>query len=190
LATVNEDPEALMASHQLRKDLYFRLGVVILRIPPLRERREDIPLLVPPFIARYNRLYHLRVRSVSAEVMDLFHQHEWPGNVRELEHLIEGAMNLIGDEEIIGVEHLPPHLQSRLPSLPVLQHEESHQTAVHPLPLLNTSTLRDTPFQEQVKNFQRTLIHSALARQKGNVSAAAKDLQLSRQNLQYYLRHL
>ncbi|QDX92535.1 PAS domain S-box protein [Brevibacillus laterosporus] len=117
IAAINEDPIEAISANKLRKDLYYRLGVVTLLIPPLRERREDIPTLTSHFIHKYNRLFQMDVEGVSEDVQRFFGDYDWPGNVRELEHFIEGAMNLMLTEETsIQLEHLPlHHIRRKLP---------------------------------------------------------------------------
>ena len=107
IATINEDPIDAISEDRLRKDLYYRLSVVSLFIPPLRKRRKDIRDLAQFFIEKYNQLFGMNVAEIDEEVMSKFEQYDWPGNVRELEHIIEGAMNLIDQEEAISYVHLP-----------------------------------------------------------------------------------
>ncbi len=113
IATINEDPVDAVANNRLRKDLYYRLSVVTLFIPPLRERKEDIPLLTQSFIDKYNDLFNMDIKGISEEVNQLLQQHEWPGNVRELEHTIEGTMNLIMGEEVITIQDLPGRFRTK-----------------------------------------------------------------------------
>lgn len=117
IAAINEDPIEAISANKLRKDLYYRLGVVTLLIPPLRERREDIPPLVTHFIEKYNRLFQMDVVGITEDVQRFFGDYDWPGNVRELEHFIEGAMNLmLTDETSIALDHLPlHHIRRKLP---------------------------------------------------------------------------
>lgn len=84
--------------------------MVTLCLPPLRERKEDIPALVQHFIEKYNTQFGLNVTDVDVNVREFFYAYDWPGNVRELEHIIEGSMNLIEDETIITAFHLPTSL--------------------------------------------------------------------------------
>lgn len=106
---MNEDPKVCIERETLRKDLYYRLNVIFLKIPPLRDRKEDIPLLMDHFIQRYNFKFGKLVIRVSDEVKHLFKEYQWPGNVRELEHAIESALNLI-TEDTLTLEHIPIHL--------------------------------------------------------------------------------
>ncbi len=94
---------------EFREDLYYRVNVVRVELPPLRRRQEDIPLLVEQFIARFNRLQRKAVQGITAEALSLLMAHDWPGNIRELENVIERAFILCGDGHI-GMEHLPPEL--------------------------------------------------------------------------------
>jgi PAS domain S-box-containing protein len=106
IAATNRDLEAMVEEGSFRRDLFYRINVVQLRIPPLRERREDIPLLVDHFIGRFNRLRGRNVTGVTAEVMSVLMQHDFPGNVRELENIIEHAFVLCR-KGMIGLRHLP-----------------------------------------------------------------------------------
>ncbi|WNC17696.1 sigma 54-interacting transcriptional regulator [Brevibacillus brevis] len=185
IAAINEDPVEAIANQHLRKDLYYRLGVVTLFLPPLRERKEDIPMLTKHFIAKYNQLFQMDVVGVTDEVLHFFNEHDWPGNVRELQHLIEGAMNLMMDETLIGFEHLPLHFLRRTPASAV------SAAAVEPLsepflPFLGEGK----PLKETMQEFETAYIHHVVDKYGGNISRAAKELQISRQSLQYRLRKL
>ena len=104
-------PKPLSRRGSLRQDLYYRLAVVNIALPALRQRREDIPLLCRHFVDKYNRRFGLAVKGIAPAVMNLFQAYSWPGNVRELEHVIEGAMNIMAsDEEYIDLCHLPASL--------------------------------------------------------------------------------
>jgi len=182
VAAINEDPVEAIANQHLRKDLYYRLGVVTLFLPPLRERKEDIAVLASHFIEKYNELFQMEVTGVSEEVMHFFLEHDWPGNVRELQHLIEGAMNLMVDETTIRYEHLPLHFLRRSPATAVIE------------PQAPTSVLSFTEdgrsLKETMQDFETAYIHHVVDKYNGNISRAAKELQISRQSLQYRLRKL
>ncbi len=106
IAATNKDPEQAVSSGQLRQDLYFRLNVFHIHLPPLREHKEDLPLLVEHTLRELNAKHSRQVRSVNAEVMDLFSSYAWPGNVRELRNALERAA-IVCDREVIGRQHLP-----------------------------------------------------------------------------------
>ncbi len=110
IAATNRDLEKDVRAGRFREDLYYRLNVISLYIPPLRERREDIPLFVHYFITKYNKEFERSVKGVTKEVMDKFRAYEWPGNIRELENVIERAI-ILTPAETIGVSDLPPELQ-------------------------------------------------------------------------------
>ena len=98
VAAVNEPPEELLRSGKLREDLYYRLGVVRLNLPPLRERPEDIPLLTNYFIEQYNRSMKRNIRGVTPEVAERFRRYRWPGNIRQLRNAVEGAFAIARGE--------------------------------------------------------------------------------------------
>lgn len=111
VAATNRDLQELVGAGRFRQDLYFRLKVVEIMIPPLRERREDIPLLVRHFIEKFNRQFGKGIENVSDNVLRGLREYDWPGNVRELEHAIEHAFVLCRDS-VITLDYLPPELAS------------------------------------------------------------------------------
>jgi two-component system response regulator HydG len=106
IATTNQDLEKMIHEKKFREDLYYRLNVVGIIMPPLRDRREDIPLLVNHFLIIYNRENGKTMKEISPEAMDALVKYEWPGNIRELEHVVEKAV-VMGDGEIFLPEYLP-----------------------------------------------------------------------------------
>lgn len=174
IATINEDPIEAIANGHLRKDLYYRLSVVTLFIPPLRERKQDIHLLAHSFIKKFNDLFDLTIEDLSEEGYSLFYDYEWPGNVRELEHIIEGAMNLLeSTDKIIQTSHLPTLYKKNVP-VKTNQHEEVSE----PLRSL----------EDYLSTTEKLYLENVLKQYHFNVSQAAKALQISRQSLQYRLR--
>ena len=109
ITATNELLEELVKDGKFREDLYYRLNVFSIVIPPLRERRDDIPLLVNFFINKFSIVMNKQVKSVSKEAMEFLKNHDWPGNVRELENAIERAM-VVGKTNSITVDDLPFHL--------------------------------------------------------------------------------
>ncbi len=109
VAATNMDPLEAVASGRLRDDLYYRLNVFALEIPPLRDRREDIPLLVQAFIQEFNQRNARQVKSVDADVLRIFERYPWPGNIRELRNVIERA-TIVAEGDFVTAEHLPPHI--------------------------------------------------------------------------------
>jgi len=111
MAATNKDIAAMVEQGAFRLDLYYRLNVVTIRIPPLRERIEDIPLIISRSLAKLSERCPTKVTSVSPEALRILLDYDWPGNVRELENVLERALNL-ADGEVIEVEHLPEHVVS------------------------------------------------------------------------------
>lgn len=109
IVATNKDLAEQMRLGLFREDLYYRVNVIRVELPPLRQRKEDIPLLVEQFIARFNRLQQKSVKGIAAEALSLLMAHDWPGNIRELENAIERAFILCGEGQI-GIGHLPGEL--------------------------------------------------------------------------------
>ncbi|MGH9675600.1 MAG: sigma 54-interacting transcriptional regulator, partial [Candidatus Acidiferrum sp.] len=106
LAATNKDPEQAVGSGHLRQDLYFRLNVFHIHLPPLREHKDDIPLLVEHILRDVNAKHGKHVRGIGAEVLDIFMSHTWPGNIRELRNILERAA-IMCEKDLIGRSSLP-----------------------------------------------------------------------------------
>jgi len=156
LAATNRDLEALTKAGLFREDLYYRLNVFEITMPPLRERRSDILLLANHFVEKYSRQNGKSVRRISTPAIDMLMAYHWPGNVRELENCIERAVLLTSDD-VIRAHHLPPTLQTA----------EATGTA-HP------GTL-----QAALDNLERELLVDALKQHRGNKAGAARSLGLT-----------
>lgn len=118
IAAMNISLNEAMEKGILRKDLYYRLNVVHINLPPLRERKEDIPLLVAHFIEKFNGRFGTTVRGIKPSALERLKAYHWPGNVRELGHTIESAFNLLEmDHALIEEYHLPPHTFPALSAL-------------------------------------------------------------------------
>ena len=109
VAATNSDLEELVSEGKFRQDLYYRINVVKLALPPLRDRKEDVPLLVDHFIRKFNRLNAKEIQGLSPDVFPILMSHDFPGNVRELENIIEYA-TVVCKNDFIGIKHLPDHL--------------------------------------------------------------------------------
>jgi DNA-binding NtrC family response regulator len=122
IAATNVDPTEAVRSGKLREDLFYRLNVFAMDLPPLRMRLEDIPLLVQTFLTEFNKTNRKQVRGVAQDAMSVLEHHPWPGNIRELRNVIERA-TILSDTEFIEMRHLPPTLVSRgeetLPSMTI-----------------------------------------------------------------------
>ena len=149
----NRDLEDLIAEGTFRQDLYYRLNVFAIHIPPLRERRADILLLADHFVEKYSKANHKYIRRISTPAIDMLMSYHWPGNVRELENVIERAV-LMSDDDVIHGYHLPPTLQTA---------EESGTAHVGSL-------------EATLDNVERELIIDTLKSSRGNMAKAARDL--------------
>ncbi|MBT2737149.1 sigma-54-dependent Fis family transcriptional regulator [Bacillus sp. ISL-7] len=184
IANMNEDPIDAIANNRMRKDLYYRLGVVTIFVPPLKDRKEDIPLLVQNFIEKYNELFQMNVKGLSEEVKQSFFEYDWLGNVRELEHIIEAAMNIMIDEEWIMYTHLP------------YQYRNKMQMKERMIPLSTVDNFIKenaeiaVPLKQQMELFEKSYIDHVLTKNNFNVSKSAQLLGLSRQSLQYRMKKL
>lgn len=179
IATVNEDPADILANNRMRKDLFYRLSVITLHIPPLRERRKDILPLSQEFINKYNALFHMNVRKINEDAISLLYQHDWPGNARELEHTIEGAMNLIIDETEIQTHHLPVRFRKRYHN----NNDDSKGNTITDKPKTVSKTLHD-----KIGEVEKAYIKEVLSENNHNITQAAKTLGVSRQSLQYRIK--
>lgn len=202
ISSVNEDPNQAVNRGSLRQDLLYRLAVVIVRIPPLRERMGDLEKLIHHFLYKHNLLLQKKVNAISANVMDVFHNYHWPGNVRELEHVIEGAVNLAGSANLIEACHLPTtiHYTATLPPHPpatgrVAPHDPDNAI---PLPRSPLNVVFESASQQvagvssslatiQAETESRS-IRAALSQFQGNVTRAARQLGLSPQLLHYKMK--
>jgi len=115
IAATNRDLEAEVAAGRFRKDLYYRVNVVRIHLPPLRERREELSLLVSHFLNKYRAEYHHQIQGISRGAYAMFHNYDWPGNIRELEHALLQIMALHGDKPVIEEGDLPIFLERRSP---------------------------------------------------------------------------
>ncbi len=166
ISTLNEDPYLALEENKMRQDLFYRINTVLIHIPPLRDRKEDIPLLVDNFINEYNVKMDKNIKGVSKKVMDLFMEYSWPGNVRELKHVIESAFNFT-EGEIIDEDQLPPHIKS------------NNDKVVKNINIDDKFSLNTA-----LKDFEIKYIKLALESSK-TLNEAAKLLKISRQTLKY-----
>ena len=170
ISATNKDPIECIKNGIIREDLFYRLGTVLIEIPPLRERIADIPIMTNYFIEKNNSRMNKSVIGVTNEVMDFFYQYPWPGNVRELKNVIEGAFNVIGSSQI-GISDLPPYMTKT--------YEDEKQ--------LYVSYNDGLSLTEKVDEYEKKLIIKALDSTK-NISSAAAKLKISKQKLHYKLQ--
>lgn len=174
IATTNEEPLESLRKEILRKDLYYRLNVIFIQIPPLIKRKKDILILSNHFIKKYNSLLGKKVEKISEDVLNSFMEYTWPGNVRELGNVIEGAMNIVGDEEKVLKR------EDFISSIYIMQDKPLKKAIV---------------FQEKTKSLpdileemEKEIIFSTLNNNQHNISKTAEELGIKRQTLQHKLK--
>ena len=169
IATVNEPPEELMAKGLLRKDLYYRLNVINLSIPPLRERMDDIELLANRFADKFNKRFNKELWMISDGALKQLQSYDYPGNVRELENIMEQAISMAENEHVLTGKHLsmPNHIVNKEP---VIRRED------------------DVPLDAYMEAVEKQLIANEMVRFNGNISRAADALKIKRQTLQHKLK--
>lgn len=181
LSALNIHPLKAIEEEIIRRDLFYRLGIVTVVIPPLRERLDDIPILVEEFIKKMNTRFSKNVKGITKEVEKVFENHHWPGNVRELEHTIEHSMIIIGDNEYIDVEHLPIFILEKKE----LKNMEQKDNAV--LEKVNVK-LENKDLTTLMEEMEKKIIIDAIKNTEGNVAKAARQLGINRQNLEYRIK--
>jgi two-component system response regulator PilR (NtrC family) len=172
IAATNSDLEELIAAKAFRQDLFYRLNVIKIELPPLRQRKDDIPLLVSHFIDLYSRENNKEIGGMTDDVMEILEGYDWPGNVRELENLIERAI-VLTKRKLITRNFLPPFL---------LDHREVEEPA--------PETEEDLSFKEQTRGFQKKVVLTALRKAKGVQKRAARSLGLKPTTLNEIIKRL
>ncbi|MDY7000620.1 MAG: sigma 54-interacting transcriptional regulator, partial [Thermodesulfobacteriota bacterium] len=165
ICATNRALENLLKQGRFREDLFYRINVFPIFIPPLRERRLDILPLAEHFLGEFSREYGKSIKRISTPAIDLLRQYHWPGNVRELQNCMERAA-LICDEEVLRAYHLPPTLQTA----------ESSATDTH------------LSFGEAVAGFEREILVEALKKSRGNMRRAAQELKASYRIINYKVK--
>lgn len=174
IATTNEEPFESIKKGIIRKDLYYRLNVIFISIPPLKNRKDDIPILVDYFIKKYNFILEKGIQRISNEVLDVFMQYEWPGNARELENVIEGSINMSGNmDKVLKKEDLAS-------SMHIINDNYSKERLIcsndnRPLPLI-------------IEEIEKDIIFKTLESNDNNISRTALKLGIKRQTLQHKLK--
>lgn len=169
IAATNKNIEELIREGKFREDLYYRLNVVNIHLPPLRERKEDIPLLINEFVNKYIKDTNIKNLEFSKEALDLLMKYNYPGNIRELENIIHHAIVLSRDEVITSNE-IPVSVKSSQSEKDIESYFEE-----------------GTSLNEKVELLEKTLVTNALKTTNGNQTAAAKFLGISERNLRYRL---
>jgi DNA-binding NtrC family response regulator len=170
IAATNKDLQAECAAGRFREDLYYRLAVVPIHMPPLRARKDDVPALIEHFLHVTCARDERRVKRVAPGAVTLLMQHDWPGNVRELKNVVERMVILTGDADVIGESDVRDALPSVKP--------------------VKGAYTQGTPFKDLVSAAEREIILAALDAHDHHVSNTAKDLQLERSHLYKKMRAL
>jgi DNA-binding NtrC family response regulator len=206
IAATNRALPGEIQAGRFREDLYYRLNVVNVHLPPLRVRKDDIPLLIEHFLRRFNTRLKKNVTRVDQEAMELLLAHEWRGNIRELENAIERCV-LFCDRDHISPEDLPPELkpksERRTPSMPVLPQAAKVEAArAEPARVEDTGLEQEIvdslgeegglkeAVREATARIERELILRALKQTHNNVTHAARMLKISRKSLQIKMKEL
>jgi Nif-specific regulatory protein len=156
VTATNRDLERMVEEGTFRQDLYYRLNVFPIHVPPLRERKTDIPLLADYFVEKYSKAHGRDVRRISTPAIDMLMAYHWPGNVRELENCVERAV-LMSNDDVIHGHHLPPTLQTAEAS----------------------GTLPGSNLPAALDNLEREMLLDALKSSRGNMAKAARSLGIS-----------
>ncbi len=172
IAATNTSLEELICLSRFREDLFYRLNVIKLELPPLRQRKDDIPLLVKHFLAKYGKENHKDIQEISEDVMDILEVYEWPGNIRELENLIERAV-VLSKTKVITRSSLPPFL---------LNNPDEDSSA--------SDISSSTNLKDQLNSFQTKAIKDALKRTKGIHKKAAARLGVRATTLNEMIKRL
>ncbi|MDV2441882.1 sigma-54-dependent Fis family transcriptional regulator [Acinetobacter gerneri] len=174
VAATNEDLQQAVKDGRFRADLYYRLNIFPVMIPPLRERREDIPLLINHFLSRFENLYDKTLKGLSDKAKNFVMKYEWPGNIRELENLLERATLLTDHQQEIKLSSLFPQLDE--------QEQASSSDYDHV----------DALFTEQfsLEKYEQQIIRTAMQKSGQNISEAARILGISRATLDYRLKKM
>ena len=178
ISATNKPLEAEIKSGKFREDLYYRLCVVRINLPPLRDRKTDIPALVNTFCDRFSLAYKRRPLKISRQALKVLLEYEWPGNARQLRNCIERAVVLTESEEV-GVDALPEEILS-------------DQERVHPISKAaeGITVSHSLDFRTAKREFERQYVEYTLEQAGGNVTRAAEALGMHRQSLQHKIREL
>jgi nitrogen regulation protein NR(I) len=183
VAATNRDLKKLIAAGTFREDLYYRVNVVPIRLPALRERVVDIPLLVVHFLGRFNERLKKHVVGVEPDALDIFASYAWPGNIRELENVVERAV-LFCDTQNVRAQDLPPEVRGTLAPTQAPITDADLQAA-----LASEGGLKEH-VKVAMSRLERELVGRALAQTSGNVTHAARLLKISRKGLQLKMKEL
>ena len=176
IAATNTDLEEMVAGGRFREDLYYRLNVIRLRVPPLRERRSEIPTIVNYYINHYSAKFGRRDIEITPQAIDLLMVSEWPGNVRQLCNEVQRIVARAEDGTVLTPDHLSPELKRAAAPL-------TSPTAVTPISTLASAPGQHLTLADAMAELERRMIAEALRKHGGNISRAARELGLTRRGL-------
>ena len=191
ICSVNEEPSQMVKNGKFRMDLFYRLAVVYVHIPALRERQVDIEELGRHFLQKYSRMFGKNLQYISADVIDFFWSYSWPGNVRELEHIIESAVNMASNnDDTLKLDHCYFANLLGISDLPCSTHTgyNSSPKAEYPQPASLAAINTNQSLSAATLSVQKEKIIHALRNNNGNIAAAARQLSISRQLLSFKIQ--
>ncbi|BEP29109.1 sigma-54 interaction domain-containing protein [Helicovermis profundi] len=180
IAATNIKLKFLIDEGSFRKDLFYRINVINVNLPPLRERKDDIPMLTDYFIEKYNKKLGKDIWMLSEELKNTFKNYSWKGNIRELKNFIESAMNMVDDEHVISKEHIPGHIDEIMSTKSNIIENRSVKELNLPENFSNLNLF--------LENKEKAVIEYFLIENSYNLTRTAKCLSISRQNLQYKIK--
>ncbi|MEM7402516.1 MAG: sigma-54 dependent transcriptional regulator [Myxococcota bacterium] len=180
IASTNQNLQHAIMQKKFREDFYYRLNVVPIQLPPLRDRPQDIPELVQHFTKKYSARFGKQIDSFTPQAMHLLQAHDWPGNVREVENVIERTL-LFADTNCIAVDDLPPEIVAQIQLDNPAETAEAKSGAFIPMKSI---------VRKKTAQIERVLIETALQETGGNVTHAAQKLKISRKGLQLKMKEL
>ena len=191
VAATNEDLSVAVQQGRFRADLYYRLSAYPINIPPLRERKEDIPLFIVHFLEKYRALYNKNVLGISDRGMEMLSNYGWPGNIRELENVVERAVILADINGVISMESMFPESALRPSEAKVLDSTGRLQNKIFP-EAIDADGLVESLLSSgfELEKFEETMLTSALQKTQGNISKAARLIGLSRPAFAYRVKKM
>jgi DNA-binding NtrC family response regulator len=177
IVATNKNLEKLVEQKQFREDLFYRLNVVSIAVPPLREKKDDVPLLAYHFLKKYAKEMKKNIKSISVDAMNMLTAYSWPGNVRQLENVIERAV-VMAEGEAVTTEHLPFAVRTEMahPDTPIPKDSDELKEA--------KKKLRESA----VESIEKSFVLDALTRNDWNITKSAKDVGMQRPNFQALMR--
>ncbi|MDL2259463.1 sigma 54-interacting transcriptional regulator [Deltaproteobacteria bacterium OttesenSCG-928-K17] len=194
ISSIGATPDEVLASGRMRPDLYYRLAVISVIVPPLRERMGDLDDLIAHFITKYNKLLDKNITHIDAQLLSLFRRYDWPGNVRELEYVIAGAINLTAWENALHMHHIPDHhrlsLEGRVKGARPSHFGPHHRPLETPPAQTQSAPARDSGeiSAMSLSSREAETLAEALRAACGSVSRASEILGISRQLLSYKMK--